>query len=137
MRVLICGSRTFTEQKIVFDYIEQNLSSRDIVMHGACATGADRLADRACKIFAIPVERYPANWVLHGKGAGPLRNQFMIDQKPNLVVAFWDGESTGTLDTLNRTVRRCIPFSVYWASDVDPVVRFDAMRRLDSQRRLF
>lgn len=44
-------------------------------------------------------ERYPAVWTRHGKRAGYVRNQQMLDEgKPELVVAFYDGleRSRGT-----------------------------------------
>jgi hypothetical protein len=57
------------------------------------------------------VERYPADWQKHGKAAGPMRNQAMIDTRPDMVGAFaWVDESgriltPGTMDCVARALR--------------------------------
>ena len=38
----------------------------------------------------VALECYPADWDRHGKAAGPIRNQRMIDTGVDLVVAFHD-----------------------------------------------
>lgn len=45
----------------------------------------------------------PADWLKHGKAAGPIRNQKMIDDfLPHRVVAFLHPDSRGTVDTIER-----------------------------------
>lgn len=39
-----------------------------------------------------------------GKAAGFMRNQTIVDRSDE-VYAFWDGESRGTKDTINKTLR--------------------------------
>jgi hypothetical protein len=47
-------------------------------------------------------QRFNADWATHGKMAGWLRNQQMLDEgKPDLVVAFSGGR--GTADMVRRT----------------------------------
>lgn len=57
------------------------------------------------------VESFPANWSQYGHAAGPIRNQKMLDQNPDLVIAFhFDLEhSKGTKDMINRAKKACIP----------------------------
>jgi hypothetical protein len=43
---------------------------------------------------------FPADWKRHGKSAGPLRNQEMLDAAPDLVIAFPGGR--GTADMVRR-----------------------------------
>lgn len=48
---------------------------------------------------------FVADWKRYGKAAGPIRNSQMLEyvkQENPLVVAFWDGESHGTRDTINK-----------------------------------
>ena len=46
----------------------------------------------------------PNPWEKHGKAAGPIRNQFMLEQeKPDLVIAFDGGR--GTADMMRRSRR--------------------------------
>jgi len=49
----------------------------------------------------IQVRCYNADWQRHGRGAGPIRNQAMLDDgKPHLVIAFPGGR--GTVDMIRR-----------------------------------
>lgn len=94
-RVLVCGSRHFNDG----DIVARELSSiGDIseIIHGG-APGADTCAGTFARDNSIPVNVYPALWQLYGVGAGPERNRRMLaESKPDLVVAFWDGQSRGT-----------------------------------------
>lgn len=57
-------------------------------------------------------ERYPADWEKYGRGAGPIRNQSMLDLgKPTLVVAFSNdfSKSKGTLDMIKRSQKAEVP----------------------------
>lgn len=65
-------------------------------------TGADTLAGDWAHGFLIPVRSFPADWEeRHGKRAGPIRNQMMLEEgRPDLVVAFPGG--TGTADMVRR-----------------------------------
>lgn len=71
-----------------------------ILMHGACPTGVDRVVDKWAERNMIPTRRYPADWDKHGKAAGPIRNQMMVDKAPNYMVAFPGGN--GTRDCARR-----------------------------------
>lgn len=101
-RVLICGGRDFSNYAL----LHATLTKLDIervftsVITGG-ARGADDLGRMWAHRRAIPVTEYPANWTKHGKAAGPIRNQLMLDEaKPDLVVAFPGG--AGTADMVRR-----------------------------------
>jgi len=76
------------------------------LIHGACPTGADALADSFARWLGWEVARCPAQWKVDGKldrSAGPRRNQLMLDtERPDIVIAFWDGKSRGTMDMMSR-----------------------------------
>lgn len=56
----------------------------------------------------MPIESYPADWKRDGRGAGPIRNQRMIDEgKPHIVIAFPGGK--GTADMVMRAEMAGIP----------------------------
>jgi len=79
----------------------------DVIIHGDCR-GADRLAGQAAEQLGLTVRAYPAQWDSHGRAAGPIRNQQMIDEEhPDLVIAFHDDltKSKGTRDMLQRAKR--------------------------------
>jgi len=58
------------------------------IVHGACPTGADAIADDwAIGNFLVP-ERHPADWAKHGRAAGPIRNREMVGLGADISTAF-------------------------------------------------
>lgn len=113
MIILICGSRDWSNKDIIKQELLKfkNISK---IIHGGCR-GADILAGQVGKELGIPVTVFEADWNLHGKSAGPKRNQQMIDEgKPNFVLAFHDNinESKGTKDMINRTIKHNIDYKI-------------------------
>lgn len=46
----------------------------------------------------VPCTEYPADWKTHGRAAGPIRNQQMLDEgKPDVVIAFPGGRGTADM----------------------------------------
>ena len=104
MRVLVCGGRNFWDWKLLDDSLAMIYQDTPItcIIEGG-AQGADRLARKFAHVNGITLETYPAQWSEHGKAAGPIRNQQMIDQgNPDLVVAFPGGK--GTADMCRRAI---------------------------------
>lgn len=107
-RWLICGGRDFDDWEM-FDAALRSVANNSgvpwVVIHGA-AKGADRMADRWVQEMRaggvdIQLIRVPADWERHGRHAGPIRNQQMLDEhKPDLVIAFPGGR--GTADMVSR-----------------------------------
>lgn len=61
------------------------------------ARGADRLSSVWAESNNIPIRKFPADWDLHGKRAGPIRNSQMLREgTPDLVIAFLFPNSRGT-----------------------------------------
>lgn len=109
MRILVCGSRKYSDARHLFavlDRLEAERGPIDTVIHGN-AQGTDRLADTWARTKAPNVTGilgYQAEWKHDGKAAGPIRNQRMLDDgKPDLVVAFPGGK--GTADMVARAER--------------------------------
>lgn len=69
------------------------------------APGADYFAAQWARQHpGILLYTYPADWDQYGKGAGPRRNQLMLDEfHPDWVVAFPGG--TGTADMKRRALK--------------------------------
>jgi len=113
MRLLICGSRDWNDKLIITQYLERLQPS--VVIEGE-APGADTLARQAAKALDIKVEAYPADWRLHGRSAGMVRNQQMLDEgKPDYVLAFHDHIelSRGTKDMVNRAEEAGLPVAIW------------------------
>lgn len=104
MRILVCGGRRYADVRRVYQVLDSVHTRRGVaaVIHG-CATGADSLAGQWARMRGVPEVRYPADWERHGKAAGPIRNQSMLDEaRPDLVVAFPGGAGTADLMTRAR-----------------------------------
>lgn len=102
MRVLVCGGRDYQDRARVFDVLDNLHAANpiDLLIHGN-AKGADQLADEWA-IGKCDTSTFLPAWEEHGKAAGPMRNQRMLDEgKPALVIAFPGGR--GTADMVNRS----------------------------------
>jgi len=122
MRTLICGSRDFLDGQAAFRFLDSLRTQPTLVISGA-ARGADTIA-RAWAIHRkIPLQEYPADWKLHGKGAGFRRNLEMLDAC-EVVVAFWDGSSPGTQHTLREAQARKLPIYLCVPADGDLFVTY-------------
>ena len=109
VRVVVTGGRDFDGRGMVDSALGAVQRKHGIT---ALIEGGARGADRLCAAWAeqnrVPVERYPANWGEHGKRAGPIRNQQMIDEgRPDVAVAFPGGR--GTADMVGRLKAASIP----------------------------
>lgn len=102
MRVLVCGGRNYKQWRHVgevLDGLRLEHGPFSIIQGGAM--GADACASDWAYRRKIEDETYQADWNTHGRAAGPIRNQKMIDEgKPDLVVAFPGG--VGTADMVRR-----------------------------------
>lgn len=104
-RVLVTGGRNYLDQDRIAGVLADIQPT--CVIHGD-ATGADRLAKIWCLLNNVPQEPYPALWGKHGRAAGPIRNQQMLEcGHPDLVVAFPGG--SGTADMVARARKAGIP----------------------------
>jgi hypothetical protein len=116
IRLLACGSREFTDARLVNQTLDAIHAETpvDLLIEGE-ARGADTLALEWATSRDVPVRGFPADWGRYGKGAGVFRNQAMLDVgKPNLVVAFHDhlATSKGTADMVRRAVKAGVPVRV-------------------------
>jgi hypothetical protein len=104
MKILVCGGRDYTDYDRLED--ELNLLWRvhgDFTIISGMARGADSLAVRYAEQYNCPLEKFPALWDVHGKAAGLIRNQQMLDEgKPDLVVAFPGGRGTAHMIKIAR-----------------------------------
>lgn len=116
MKVLVCGGRDFTNVGVLdatLDYIHKTMGPISAVIHGK-AKGADMLAGQWARSRGIDEQPFAADWVKHGRAAGPIRNQQMLNEgKPDFVVAFPGGK--GTADMVSRAKRH--DFSVVEVSE--------------------
>ncbi len=107
-RLLVCGSRDDRDYHRVAGYMDDEnatLVGLTVVIVGDCR-GPDAFAARWAREHGVPVAEFAADWETHGRAAGPIRNQRMVDEaRPTRALAFWDGSSRGTLDCISRCVK--------------------------------
>jgi len=111
MKLIIAGGRDFDDYNLLkievnnfasFAYNKGVNSSLEVVC--GMARGADSLGERFAKENNFPIKYFPANWNLHGKSAGYIRNEEMAKYADHLI-AFWNGKSKGTkhmIDLANK-----------------------------------
>ena len=101
MDVAVVGSRTFKDYKLLLNTMQKlAIGEIDNIVSGGAA-GADSLGKRFANRWQIATITFPANWDKYGKSAGFRRNQHIVDYS-DMVVAFWDGKSKGTKDTIDK-----------------------------------
>ena len=107
MRLLVCGGRDYRNRERVFSTLDGFRDRLSALCSGG-APGADTLAWDWGWSRGFHCERYFADWKAHGRAAGPIRNQRMLDEfRPTHVVAFSGGR--GTADMIRRAEAAGIP----------------------------
>ena len=113
MKIVVCGSRDWTDSEKVLNRLARLTSMHTVIITGG-ARGADTVAHEAAKKLAMETLVIPADWARMGKSAGPVRNRAMLDQNPDLVIAFHHelSKSKGTIDCILEANRRGITVEV-------------------------
>lgn len=108
LRILVTGSRDWDDYSAVAESLDDVIgeaiartSDADIleitVVHGACPTGADKIAAGYCEDLAwwhdnagrtLRHEPRDADWKKHGKPAGFIRNAEMVNLGADVCLAF-------------------------------------------------
>jgi hypothetical protein len=102
MRVAVIGSRGFNDYELVVKTLS-NLGITLLVSGGAI--GADSLGEKYANEHDIPTLIFKPDWETHGKAAGMIRNTTIVENS-DLVIAFWDGESKGTKDSITKAEKK-------------------------------
>ena len=106
MKLAIIGSRGFTDydflKKSVTHFLKHNsLACTHIVSGGA--KGADTLGHRFAMEHQLEMIVFKPDWKRFGKRAGYIRNTDIIENS-DIVIAFWDGISPGTKDSIDKAL---------------------------------
>ena len=95
MKVLVCGGRDYQNAEYLYSVLDKVNYYGDIVLCHGGAKGADALAGQWASDRGVSCTVFPAQWKVHGKAAGPIRNKQMLDEfKPDMVIAFPGGAGT-------------------------------------------
>lgn len=129
MNLGVIGSRNFNSYNVLHTVIQKYFITWDIdnIVSGG-ANGADTLAERYADQYNINKKIFLADWETHGKRAGYIRNH-EIWKNSDMVVAFWDGQSSGTKHSFELykkykkdfLVVEYLSKKVYWLNGEDTV----------------
>lgn len=112
MRVIIAGSRGITDRSDVEKAIHNAESqyefdfSEDVeVLQSGTANGVDQLGEEIARDNEIDIDQYDPEEYMddapNPKVAPLLRNSAMAEEG-DMLIAVWDGESTGTKDMIDK-----------------------------------
>lgn len=107
MKLLVTGSRAWTDGELLYAILDEVTREWDeVFLVVGDARGADTTALAWAKDRGHHGKVFKARWESEGKGAGPLRNQRMIDANHDIQAAvafFQTGEkNAGTKDCVRR-----------------------------------
>lgn len=116
--VCVTGSRDYSD----YDRIRRAIGREnpDIIVHGG-ARGADAIAGRIALSLGCQTKVYHADWNLHGKAAGMIRNREMADGLVKargkghevIVLAFPLKDSKGTFGMIDAVRRRHLDLIIF------------------------
>src|SRR5258708_14989206 len=109
MILLCCGDRNWKDRELIaqeIDKVSRGVRDGELI---TIVEGEADGADKMCRQYALKVGIFVigvhADWQTHGRAAGVIRNQKMLDDyRPDLVLAFHDDlpHSRGTADMVFR-----------------------------------
>lgn len=109
MKLAIIGSRGFDNWNLLDDTLcdffrrpDDSFAFNEIISGGA--KGADKLGAQWAKEVKVKLTEFIPDWEKHGKRAGFLRNEDIV-KSSDFVLAFWDGVSKGTANSLSIAKR--------------------------------
>lgn len=98
MKLAIIGSRSFSDYKLLKDHVINNFPDVRIIISGG-AKGADQLGEKLAKELCLSTEIYFPEWKKYGRSAAPIRNEIIV-KNSDAIIAFWDGASPGTKNSI-------------------------------------
>lgn len=111
--VAIVGYREYNDFEQMSKILDKVLSNYLVIkIHTGDCRGTDTMVSRYAKNKNIECQIFNADWNTYGKHAGPKRNERLIEYV-NLVIAFMNPQSKGTLNTVNLAKQKDIETIIY------------------------
>lgn len=101
MKLAVVGSRDFDNYELLKKKLDKiNKKSPITLFISGGAHGADHLGEMWAEENDIPKKIFKPDWDKFGRAAGIIRNKDIVTSA-EIVVAFWDGESRGTKNSID------------------------------------
>ena len=113
MKIAVVGSRDFCDRKYLEETVREYISRyipTEFISGGA--KGVDSWAEEVAVYNEIPTKIFKADWDKLGKGAGFIRNKKIVE-RADIIVAFWDGKSKGTQNSIAHAIKLDKPIDIY------------------------
>ncbi|MCL2096658.1 MAG: DUF2493 domain-containing protein [Oscillospiraceae bacterium] len=113
MRVAIVGSRDIAgREEYWYDKICGSIPRNCTEIVSGGADGIDTLARRYAKENKLMLKEFLPEYKIYGKSAAFVRNTQIVEYA-HIVLAFWDGKSRGTADTIAKCCNLNKPVEIY------------------------
>jgi hypothetical protein len=109
-RIAVIGSRHYVALPLIHEVLNRVDLGTVIVTGGA--QGVDQLVEAHAKFRGHDVVVMAAKWKRDGRAAGLIRNTRVVASADE-VIAFWDGQSTGTMDVIRKAHHAGKPLTIY------------------------
>ena len=112
MKLGIVGSRKLDDYSILEEAIKEHYPNCSFIVSGG-ALGADTLGVLYAQIHKIPYFEHLPNTDLYSDfaTAAKARNTLIVDDADE-ILAFWNGKSSGTRDSIEKAYASGTPFKV-------------------------
>lgn len=105
--VAVIGSRSIRQADLA-----RYLPAETTMLVSGGAVGVDTLAEEYAKQHGLPIRVIRPNYELYGRKAPLFRNRQIVECA-DLVIALWDGSSSGTAYTVDYAHERGVPVRLY------------------------
>ena len=103
MNVGITGGRDYEDKAHVWQVLDNiHHTNPNINIIVGDARGVDTFACEWATQRKVPVLVFHANWDLHGRSAGPIRNKRMLDHGIDLLLSFKGGRGTANMTKITK-----------------------------------
>jgi hypothetical protein len=126
MKIVLTGSRTLANfeevQNAFIKALVRTIGIGEVTdheWHHGGAVGADHNMGAYLELCGVVPKVHRPDYVRYPKQIAPhVRNDEMLDEKPDAVIALWDGTNGGTRSVIEKSAKRGIPtiVEVVWAS---------------------
>ena len=112
IRIIIAGGRKFNDYEMLkrtmlkfIRKLHDHIDFNKIEIISGNANGTDKLGEKFAREYNYNLSVMPAQWDLHGRSAGYIRNKEMLvyakEVDHSVLIAFWDGRSKGTKNMID------------------------------------